>query len=121
MTLIKALLILSILPSFLVYFIYFRSQVFDRLLALGFFSVLIMFVLFPQLSNKIAFLVGVGRGADLFLYFFAVFTIFVLIVVYSRIERAQRAIIELVRYIALKDAQPASSSENVSGDSNQGK
>ena len=105
MKLIQTILILGFLASLMLYLTHFRSSLLDRLLALGLFCGALAVVIFPDLSSLIAQAVGVGRGVDLFLYLFALATIFCLILLYSKARRTERTIAELARQIALRDAR----------------
>lgn len=68
------------------------------------FAVGMIFVLFPEISTKLAKLVGVGRGTDLLLYFLIVLfymTVLVFIAAIRRIEKRQTIII---RQLAIGNA-----------------
>lgn len=61
-------------------------------------------VLYPDLTNKIAHLLGVGRGADLLLYCLTVSFIWLAISHYMRNKESERQIVKLARKIALMEA-----------------
>ena len=65
----------------------------------------ILFVLFPALTDKLAHLVGVGRGADLVTYLFMVFFFLAGIILYSKIRKIEAEQSELVRRIAVHQAE----------------
>lgn len=53
-----------------------RSRAIMRLLALAFAAFAIVAIIWPDVTNKLANLVGVGRGADLLLYSLVVVVVF---------------------------------------------
>lgn len=58
-------------------------------------------VLFPDASNDIAHVLGVGRGADLITYLVEVGILFVVLHYYMKFVELEERITELVREIAL--------------------
>lgn len=62
----------------------------------------IYFVLFPEKTNQMAHLVGVGRGADLVLYCWLVISLIVSLNLQFKILRLQGLMTELAREIALQ-------------------
>jgi small membrane protein len=62
-------------------------------------------VLRPEISTKAAHRFGVGRGADLVLYFSLVFVFYVLFRILTQLERMSREITEIVRALALVEAR----------------
>jgi len=67
-------------------------------------------VLFPDVTNDIAHVVGVGRGADLIMYMLHVGLLFVIIHYYTKFVELQQQITHLVREIALLRRQVERSS-----------
>jgi small membrane protein len=61
-------------------------------------------VVFPELSNDIAHLVGVGRGADLIFYCFMVATLAVTLNIHLRLRSEHEAVTALARQMALQTA-----------------
>jgi hypothetical protein len=59
------------------------------------------FVWFDNITTQIANLVGVGRGADLLMYFWVVATLAILLLFYLKMVQLQRKITILTRQIAL--------------------
>lgn len=74
------------------------------LLAFGISFLGIYLVIFPEYSTRIANALGVGRGADLLLYFLFVISILGLFFVYIRIDQNNQLITKLARSIALLSA-----------------
>jgi hypothetical protein len=62
----------------------------------------ILFVLFPSLTNRLAHVLGVGRGADLFLYLAISCGAVLLFNFYLRLRSLELRQVELVRQLALQ-------------------
>jgi hypothetical protein len=63
----------------------------------------IVLVISPSLATKVATLLGVGRGADLLLYFGFIAALFVCANFYFRLKRQEAQIATLVRTLAVSD------------------
>lgn len=63
-----------------------------------------VFVLYPELANKLARLVGVGRGADLILYCFVVLTLAAILNIHLRLRAERETLTELARAMAIRTA-----------------
>src|SRR3954469_3069725 len=83
----------------------FRSKLAYRLLAVAFFFLTVGFVLFPDWTSEIARFVGVGRGTDLLLYLTIFAGVHSCLLLYVRTRRVERKLTELVRGLAIKNAQ----------------
>jgi hypothetical protein len=86
----------------------FRSGVLDlkRLAVwLVFWTAVIIVVLIPETSSRLAGLFGVGRGADLIVYLGLAGAYFLIFRIFSKIEESERRITRLVRELALKDLE----------------
>lgn len=75
----------------------------------------------PAWVTRVADATGIGRGADLVLYSFAIVTMIMAFYFYTRQLDLQRQITELVRHAAVKEAQRGGDSaperaENPDGD-----
>lgn len=101
---IQIILLVALLSASAIYLRFLRSSLRDRLLALGFFIVACAAVVAPDLTQRAADLVGVGRGTDLTFYVFAVCFVFFAILIYSRVSRLNRALTEVVRRVAIAEA-----------------
>ena len=66
-----------------------------------FFGSGIVFVLFPDLANRAAKALNVGRGADLLLYFAVLSGVLIAANFYFRLKQNERVLVELVRRLAL--------------------
>jgi hypothetical protein len=82
-----------------------RSRLVPRLLVLALFAVGIIFVANPGFANRIANMVGVGRGADLLLYLFSLTSAYLFLLLYSQMRSLERKVTELTRYGALQSAK----------------
>jgi hypothetical protein len=64
-----------------------------------------VFVVFPSLANDTAKVFGVGRGADLILYFFIVLMLGIALNLHLKLRSIQDTITDLGRAIALMNHQ----------------
>lgn len=62
-------------------------------------------VLFPNYTNAIANLLGIGRGADLLLYGFVIFVLFYVVHQYRRQLWQQKVTTDLARALTLAQAE----------------
>jgi hypothetical protein len=62
-------------------------------------------VVFPGITQRVAELVGVGRGADLVAYLAIVVVMFVLLHYYTKFVELQRHVTELTRELAILRAE----------------
>ena len=62
-------------------------------------------VIFPDITQDAAHLVGVGRGADLILYMSIVVVMFVLLHYYTKFVELQRQLTEVTRELAILRAE----------------
>jgi hypothetical protein len=63
------------------------------------------FILFPGVSNKVAHLIGVGRGADMVFYLVILFFGFLILKLYSKIRKMEQILTEMVRDRSLQEAR----------------
>jgi small membrane protein len=101
MTGIKILLVTSIIFIVIYFFIRLRSSVFDIIVLFILLITAVLFVIFPNITNQLAHLLGVGRGADLVFYLSIVIFWFIILKLYTRIRRLEHIITEIVRKDAL--------------------
>jgi small membrane protein len=73
--------------------------------------VAIYFIWDPAVTVTLAHLLGIGRGADLVMYFFFVFVVFQLIVLHVKLRAQMSLITQLARRIAIDAAQVPEKSE----------
>ncbi|TMI85612.1 MAG: DUF2304 domain-containing protein, partial [Bacteroidetes bacterium] len=102
MTAIQILLVAGLALSAIYVYLKFQSVIADAIMLLLFIAAGIVFVLFPQLTTKIANKLGVGRGTDLILYVCIIFFLFVMIRMYARIRKLEQTVTKIVRDNSLK-------------------
>lgn len=105
MTSIQAILIAGFVFAAIFATRIFRTRFLYRLIALAMFLTALVLIIFPDLTTVIAHALGVGRGADLLLYFSLVSGIYIALLLYLRIRELDQKIAELTRAIALRDAR----------------
>ncbi len=102
---IKLILLVGLLGCFFLYLKFFRSLLLDRIIAISFVLIVGFFVLVPDFTTSIAQLLGVGRGTDLVFYLFALGTAFAIILLYSKITSMLITQTELIRHLAIQQAE----------------
>jgi hypothetical protein len=104
---------IQVLLIFAIVFIFLRflasrdsssTQAWKKILLLGFTFAAVAVVISPSLLNRLANLLGVGRGADLLLYALTVAFIFGQINTYLKEKEEERKIVLLARKIAISEA-----------------
>ena len=104
MSLIQIALALGSILLLVLYATFLRSTLRDRALAILLFVTAVVAILFPDLTTRLANILGVGRGTDLLIYLFVLGAVFAFIVLNARIMRLEDHITELVRELALSRA-----------------
>ncbi len=66
----------------------------------------------PGLTGQVAQSVGIGRGVDLMLYIFVLFSLFGFFIVSTKLRRLNRMITLITRELALRDATLNRTSEH---------
>ena len=61
----------------------------------------IVFLIYPNLTTRIANLVGIGRGADLIFYVFIIYGVFWFSVLSTRFRHGDRKLTKIVRALAI--------------------
>ena len=102
---IQILLIVAVLLLF-VYVMRSRSLLMTRVVGAFLFAGVTVAVMFPTLTTTIAHLVGVGRGADLVIYFSFVLFSYLFLVVMGKIRTLERDLTRLNRALAHLHAVP---------------
>jgi hypothetical protein len=85
-----------------------RSSILDTVLILLFLVVGIVFVIDPDITNRLAKMVGVQRGANLIFYTGFLFLFFLILKLYSRSKKLEQSLTELVRQRSIKEAKDLS-------------
>jgi small membrane protein len=102
---IKVILLIPLLILIITFLPKLGNRTFYRLSLIGISTLGVLFVLFPAVTDKLAHLVGVGRGADLVTYLFMVFFFLAGIILYSKMRKLEAEQTQLVRRISLQNAE----------------
>ena len=97
MTLIQVVLSAGIIIIATYMYLRLRSTIFDLILILLFLVTGITFVIFNEITDKIAHFLGISRGADMIFYLGILFLFFLILKLYSRLRRVEENLTELVR------------------------
>ena len=98
---LSQVLILSTIVALALYVFSARTMLTDRVVYLVLLSVGVVLALNPTVSTRVANLVGIGRGADLLLYIFLLFSLFHYAMQASRMKTIDQRITTLVRENAM--------------------
>ena len=104
MILAKLILLTGILFLLAFYLIRVRSKVLDRVIFVAILLLGMLLVLYPDITMKLANLVGIGRGADLVFYLAILFFCFCFLLSYGKIKELEKNMTELVRNDAIDNA-----------------
>jgi small membrane protein len=87
----------------MIFFIVTRSKILilERVITIIIILVGIVFLIYPNLTTRIANLVGIGRGSDLIFYLFIIYGIFWFNILSTRNRQIDRKLTKIVRAIAL--------------------
>ena len=118
---VQVILALLLLLIPFLYFSRLRSSVLDRLVVVVFSILAISMVIAPDWTNWAANLVGIGRGADLFIYLSIIGIAFIILLFYSKIKAIEASITDLARSVAIERAVGSSASEPKRPDRETGK
>ncbi len=102
---IKIILIIGLFLLAVLCLLIIRNRLATRLFFIAQLAVGAVLVLFPELANYAASLVGVGRGADLLLYLLVLAVYAGGLLVLAKFRRIERQMTDLVRQIALREAE----------------
>ena len=97
MTLIQVILAAGIIVIAIYMYLRLRSTIFDLILILLFLVTGIIFVMFNEITDKMAHFMGISRGADMIFYLSILFLFFLILKLYSRLRRVEQSLTELVR------------------------
>jgi len=98
--LISQILLIALIGLYAVYVVLLRSALGDRIIYLGLAALGAVLVLRPDWANRAAAHLDIGRGADLMLYFFVIFSLFHFATTAATIRRMQHDLGELTRALA---------------------
>jgi len=82
-----------------------RTKALKKIFLVATIPIAILFIIFPNLSTKLANTVGVGRGADLLIYGVTIIIIFQAFDQYVNTAQEQRRTSLLVRKLAIIEAE----------------
>ena len=97
MTLIQVILSAGIIIIAVYMYMRLRSTLFDLILIFLFLVTGIVFVIFNEITDKMAHFMGISRGADMIFYLSILFLFFLILKLYSRLRRVEQSLTELVR------------------------
>lgn len=101
MTLIQVLLIFAIILLWRLYARFLKNRIFSKVFFIFLFLSGIVGVISPELTNKFANFVGVGRGADLLTYLMVVIFYASFYFLYSKIEKIEKHQTEIIRTLSI--------------------
>jgi len=108
---IKVILILLLFVGLRLFLVQGSLQLIKRVSAILLFGVLIILVLFPNLSTVIANSVGIGRGVDLTFYLSHLFLLLLVVILWRRLKSQDEKITQLAREMAIRDARKPEKSD----------
>jgi hypothetical protein len=98
------IIIVATVLVFLLYAIRLRTVLRDRLMFAGIVAMGIVLAVRPDLATRVANLIGIGRGTDLLLYVFLLFSLFQNVYLADRLKTIDARITKVVREHALESA-----------------
>lgn len=104
-SIIQVILSVGVLLIFFYSYKRLRSSYIDAILILLFLTTGLLFIFFPELSNRVAHFLGVGRGADMVFYLSILFFAFLIIKLYAKTRRLEKMITKLIRDDSIKNAE----------------
>jgi len=105
MTLFQPILLVMLGGLLLVYVIKLRSQLLERVIVLAIGAVACLLVAIPELANRLANEVGIGRGADLIFYVSFTVIAFLMLAVFSKFRVLGNQLADVVRETAILTAK----------------
>jgi hypothetical protein len=94
---------ISLLLILLIYTVFFFKKNLVFYLAMMLFVLSILLFIFPEFSTHIANLLKVGRGLDLVLILYTLFSFFVIIIIARYLFLMHVSITQLARYVAIEN------------------
>jgi hypothetical protein len=102
---IQIVLLAMLLVGTVLYFTRTRSRLVDRVFVLAFALVGVFLVCFPESSDWLASVLGVGRGVDAVIYVMLVYLSYVCLQLYAKLRNQDARLVELARWIAIHNAK----------------
>ncbi|MFN8165396.1 MAG: DUF2304 domain-containing protein [Bacteroidia bacterium] len=104
MTTFQIILVVALIALLAVYFVYFKNRLIIRLLMLSVFFGGIVLAINPDLSIRLANVLGIGRGVDLIIYICILMGFLGFIVLYSKYRKMEEMLTELIRKESVRTA-----------------
>jgi hypothetical protein len=82
-----------------------RTTLLDLILIFLFLFTGVLFVIFNEITDKIAHFLGISRGADMIFYLSILFLFFLILKLYARLRRLEQQITGIVRNKSLEEAE----------------
>jgi small membrane protein len=98
------IIIVATVLAFLLYAVRLRTVLRDRVMFAGIVAVGVVMTVRPDLATRVANLVGIGRGTDLLLYIFLLFSLFQSVYLADRLKTIDARLTSVVREQALESA-----------------
>ena len=105
MTLIQVILTAGIILLAAYMYLRLRSTIFDLILIVLFLITGIIFVMFNEITDKMAHFLGISRGADMIFYLGILFLFFLILKLYARLRRVEENLTELVRKKSIEEME----------------
>ena len=105
MTLIQVVLTAGIIIIAAYMYLRLRNTFLDLILILLFLITGVVFVIFNEITDKMAHFLGIGRGADMIFYLGLLFLFFLMLKLYARLRRVEENLTKLVRKKSIEDAE----------------
>ena len=86
-----------------------KKKLLDLILLMVLIAAAVVFILWPDLTTKLAQKLGVGRGADLVFYVSILIFWFVVLKLYARIRQLEKSFTRIIREDAIRNAAGPSS------------
>jgi hypothetical protein len=97
MTLIQVVLTTGIVIIAAYMYLRLRSSLLDLILILLFLVTGVVFVIFNEITDKMAHFLGISRGADMIFYLGILFLFFLILKLYARMRKVEQNLTELIR------------------------
>ena len=116
MTGIQALLLTSVVLISLLFITRWRKRTLDIIVLAVLAITAVVFILQPDLTQRIANKLGVGRGADLIFYISIMLFWFMILKLYARLRSLEQNFTEFIRKDALKNSITLGHEDNIKTD-----
>jgi small membrane protein len=71
----------------------------------------IFFAFFPEMTNKLAHLMGIGRGADLIMYLAILGFAYMILILYSKVKTLEYHLVSIIRKQSLDEVKLSEKNE----------